>query len=198
MVKVGMTAHYLIEALAVGGCDILDIGHVLEPSLNLKRRGTCLSQVLKQVYPTHILQREQVAVVLNDVVVSINQVELHTAELCTLTSVSRTVEAVLRGIAHATIADTQRTMNEDFKFDIGQGFVNGPYLIDGEFTRQDDTAETQVAQPPHLLERTVVGLRRGVKRQGRHLQQCHVLHQDGIDACLLPTADGCRPVHRRK
>ena len=46
MIKVGMTVHNLVEALAISRSNILDVGNVLESSLNLERRSAGLCQIL--------------------------------------------------------------------------------------------------------------------------------------------------------
>ena len=75
---------------------------------------------------------------LDDAAVGVDEVERHPAELGTLTTICRAVETVLRRIALTAIADTQRPVDEDLQFDVGHSLVNSPYLVDGEFARQDD------------------------------------------------------------
>ena len=55
-IAVRMAADNLVEALAVGGRYILDVGHILQASLNLKRRGTGISQSFKVVNLAQVFQ----------------------------------------------------------------------------------------------------------------------------------------------
>ena len=161
-VQVGMATDNLVEALAVGGGDVLDVCHVLQAPLYLERRGASLSQCLEVVNLTEVLERQQVAVVLDDTPVAVDEVELHAADLCTLAAIGGATEAVLRGIALSAVADTESTVDKDLQLDIGHGLVDGTNLVDREFACQHDPTETQVAQPRHLLSRAIVGLCRGV------------------------------------
>ena len=119
--------------------------------------------------------------------VGIEQVELHAAELGTGTTVGRTVKTVLRGIAQATIADTQGAMDKDLQRHVGHLGMDVRYLVDRQFTRQHSTAETLVAKPPHLVGSPVVGLRRDMEgyRRQVHLQDSHILNQYGIHPGLV-------------
>ena len=84
-----------IEALAIGRNDILDVGNVLQSALNLERTGTCLHQFLQMLQLAHVLQRQQVTLVFQFASVGIKQIELHAAELRTLATIGRTLEAIL-------------------------------------------------------------------------------------------------------
>ena len=76
---------------------------------------------------------------LKDTVIGIDEVELHAAELSTLTTIGRTPEAILRGIAQTTVADTEGTVDENLQLDIGHGLVNGTYLVDRQLACQYHT-----------------------------------------------------------
>ena len=186
-VAVCMGGDKRIELLTVGGNDVLDIRHILQPALNLERRGTGLYQFTEVSALVQVFQRQQVALVLQLAAVGIKQVELHAAELRTRTTVGRTAKAVLRGIAQAAIADTQGTMDKNLQRHVGHLGMNVCNLVDGQFTRQHRTAKTLVAKPPHLVGCPVVGLRRGMKgyRRQVQLQDTHILNQNGIHTRLV-------------
>ena len=78
-------------------------------------------------------------------------------------AVGGAVEAVLGGVAEAAVADAEGAVDEDLELDVGHRFVDGAYLVDGELAGQHDAAETEVAQPRHLLGSAVVGLGAGVE-----------------------------------
>ena len=189
-----MTGDNLVQPLAVSRHDVLHIAHILQPSFNLERAGSCLDEFLKIVYAAHVTERKQVALVLYDVAFTILQVELQAAELCAGTSVGAASETMLRGIADAGIAHAEGSVDEDLQFHVGHLAMNLGYLRSGQLTCEDDTAETQRAQPAHLLCRAVVGLGRSV--EGSPLQRAnftpshygdgpgggysHVLYEEGI------------------
>ena len=58
-------------------------------------------------------------------VVGINQVKLHTAELGTFTTVGRTGEAFFGCIADSGITDAESTMHEDFNLSVWNSIVDG-------------------------------------------------------------------------
>ena len=47
-----------IELLTVGGNDVLDIRHILQPALNLERRGTSLYQFAEVSALVQVFQRQ--------------------------------------------------------------------------------------------------------------------------------------------
>ena len=55
--------------------------------------------------------------------ISIEQVELQSAKLCTLASVCTTIETMLRCIANSRITDTQGSMHKHLKFYIRYSLV---------------------------------------------------------------------------
>ncbi len=85
-------------------------------------------------------------------------------------------------------------MDKHFQLDIRNGSMNSCNFLNGQLTGQYHTTETQVAQPAHLLGRSVVSLGRSMQGEtyplplpkGREQRQnAHVLHEDGVDACFL-------------
>ena len=118
-----------------------DIGDILEAPLNLEGHGTRLDEFLEVGRLVEVLQRQQVALVLEFVAIGIEEVELHAAHLCAGTTVGRTPKAVLRGIAESAIADAEGSMDEDLQFDVGNVAVDGGNLVDRQFACQDDTTE---------------------------------------------------------
>ena len=185
--------HQLVESTTISRHHVLDIAYVLQPALDLERAGTGIGQLFKVVDLGHILERQQVAVVLDNPAIGIHKVELHAAELRTLTTVGRALEAVLRGIADARIAHAEGTVDKDLELHVGHGTVDGTYLVSRQLTGQHGPGEAQTAQPSHLLGRAGVALRRGMEHRGMahgierhpaHGERGHVLHQQGIDASL--------------
>ena len=79
--------YQLIQRLIVGSHHILHIVDVLQSALYLEGRGTGVSQLLEMSNLTEVLEREQVSLVLYLLVVGVEEVELHTAELGALTTV---------------------------------------------------------------------------------------------------------------
>ena len=126
---VGPTAHEVIEFPTIGADHILDIVSRLQPSFNLERADACFGQFLQMVEAVHILQRQQMAVVLYRTAVSVEQIELHPAELSASTPVGRPSEAVLRGVADSGIAHTERTMDKAFQLYSGYCLMDGLNLI---------------------------------------------------------------------
>ena len=177
-----------VESLAVGCHDILYIGSILQPAFYLERHHSGCCQGTKIVDTTHVFQRKQMALVDVFVSVGIDQVELQSAELGTLASVSTPAETVFRGIASARIADTQRTMHESLDLNVGHSLMDVAYLLKREFAGEHYPAEPHVSQALHLFGCAVVGLRAGVYLKTKlttHVEQCHVLYEHGIDARLL-------------
>ena len=130
-IAVWMTGDNLVQPLAVSRHDVLHIAHILQPSFNLERAGSCLDEFFKIVYAAHVTERKQVALVLYDVAFTILQVEPQAAELCAGTSVGAASETILRGIADAGIAYAEGSVDEDLQFHIGHLAMNLGYLTNG-------------------------------------------------------------------
>ena len=125
--------------------------------------------------------------------VSINQIKLHSAELCTLAPVGRAVKTELRGIANTRVADAQGAVNEHLQFNIGHGLMDGCNLVKGKLARQNSAFKTEVTQPLHLLGSARVTLCRRMENGCRaccaqgcaaHGERCHILNQQSIGARL--------------
>ena len=86
-VKVWMTANDGIELFTIGGGDVFHITDILQTPLYLERDDASINQLLETVTTVHILQRQQITVTDYHFAISIKQVELHPAELGTLTTV---------------------------------------------------------------------------------------------------------------
>ena len=112
-VLVGMLTDDGVEALTIGGRDVLHVRDILQATFDLKRGGTSLGQSQQVVALVHVLQREQITLVLNLTAVGILQGEAHPTELGALTTVGAPAETVLGGIADAGIADAQGAMDEN-------------------------------------------------------------------------------------
>ena len=77
----------VVEALAVGRHHILHVVDILQPAFDLERAGSGISQGLQVVYLAHILEGQQMTLMLYLLSVGIEKVELHAAELGTLAPV---------------------------------------------------------------------------------------------------------------
>ena len=95
----------IVEPLTIGRSDILHITNIFQASLNLKRCGACLDEFKQMIALIHILQREKITVMFHLPTLCINERELHTTELSTLSPVCTPSETMLRGIAEAGITD---------------------------------------------------------------------------------------------
>ena len=124
-----MFGNQLVEALAVGGDDILYIVGILQSAFNLERDGTCLSQCLQMVNLAEVLQREQMPLVLNLFSIGIDQVELHSAELRAGSAVGTPTETMFRGITLTAIAHAEGTVDEYLQFYLGFRRMNGLYFL---------------------------------------------------------------------
>ena len=87
LILAGALAADVVEALAVGCHHILHIVGILQPAFDLERAGSGVSQGLQVVYLAHILEGQQMALMLDLLSVGIEKVELHAAELGALAPV---------------------------------------------------------------------------------------------------------------
>ena len=187
LVLAGMLLDIGVEQLAIGRRHILHIRHILESALNLKRHSTRLDEFAQMFALVHILQREEIALRIEHLAISIEQVELHAAELGTGTTVGAAAKAILRRIAESAIADAERTMDKDLEFGIGLLTMDVGYLLSRQLARQYHTGKAQGAEPTDLPGRAVIRLRRGMNGETqflRHLTHPHILHQNSIHLCL--------------
>ena len=95
LIAIWMATAELVEALAVGGGHVFHVCHVLQPSFNLERNGTGGHQFLKMVNLAHVLERQQVTALLDDMAVGVLKIEFQPAELCTLPPVGTPTETIL-------------------------------------------------------------------------------------------------------
>ena len=70
---VRIAADDVVEPLAIGCCDILHIADILQTALYLKRGGTCLNQLQQVIALVHILEGEQITVVLHFPTLAVDQ-----------------------------------------------------------------------------------------------------------------------------
>ena len=124
-----MLADKGVEQFAICGSYVLDVGHILESALDLERNGTSLDKFLEILTLVHILERQQIALVLYLCPIGIDQRETHATELGALTTIGATTKAMLRGITDARIAYAQSTMNKHFELDIGHLAMYLGYLV---------------------------------------------------------------------
>lgn len=71
-VAVGMSADNSVKEPAIGSGDVLDIGDILQTALNLERRGAGIDELLQVVALIEVLEREEVALVLDNGTVGID------------------------------------------------------------------------------------------------------------------------------
>ena len=187
LVLPGMLLDISVEQLAISRRHILHIRHILESALNLERYGTRLDEFAKMLALVHIFQREEIALGIKHLTIGIEQIELHTTELGTGTTVGAATKAILRGIAESAIADAEGAMDEDLQLGIGLLTMDLGYLLNRQLTCQHHTGKTQGTEPTDLLGRAVIGLRRGMNGESQflsHLTHAHILHQDSINMRL--------------
>ena len=142
-VVVGAFGTKGVEALTIGGDDVFHIGDILQPSLYLERNRSGIGQLFQRVDATHVLQRQQMALVLNLTTVGIQQVVLHTTHLGTFTTIGRPPQTVLRHVALSAIAHTQRSMHKHLELHIGHLPMNLANLLQRQLTCQNHTAEAK-------------------------------------------------------
>ena len=128
-ILIRMLADVGIQSLAIGSRHVLHVSHILQSSLNLKRYGTSFNQLLQIIALVHILEREQIALVLDLCPIGIDQREAHPTELGALTTIGATLETMLRGITDARIADAQGTVNKHLELHIWHLAMNLGYLV---------------------------------------------------------------------
>ena len=145
LIVVRMLRNKSIETLTIGRYYVFDIDDIFQPTFYLKRGGSSLDEFVEMLNLAHILQREQMALVLPFTSVGINQIELHAAELGTGTPVSRTLETILGSIAQPAIADTKCSVDEYLQIHIGHLTMDGCYLLNRQFTSEHYTTETDGA-----------------------------------------------------
>ena len=93
------TTDDLIESLTIGCSDILHITNILQTTFYLKGGCTCLNKFQQMVALVHVLQGEQISVMLHFHTLCIQQRELHPTELGTLPTIGATTKTTLGSIA---------------------------------------------------------------------------------------------------
>ena len=83
------------------------------------------------------------ALMLYFILIGIYEIEFHSAELSTLTTVCRTAETLLRSIAYTRIAYTERTMHKDLQLRRRIFLVDFPNFIKRKFTGKDHSIESK-------------------------------------------------------
>ena len=78
-------------------------------------------------------------------------------------------------------------MYKDLQRHIRHLGMNIGNLVYRKLASQDHTTEAHVTQPANLIGRAIVSLCRGMKGNRRkiHLQNTHILHQNGINTNLM-------------
>ena len=114
-----MTTDIVVEQLAIGCGDVLHIGHILQAAFNLKRHSSRLNEFAQVFALVHILERQEITLMVKYLAIGIEQVELHAAELGTGSAIGAATKAMLRGIAESAVTDAQRSVDKDFQFCVG-------------------------------------------------------------------------------
>ena len=155
-----------IDGATVGCRDILHVGGILQSAFDFERPHACIHHGLKVIDPAHILQREQVAIALNDAAFIVHQIESQATELGAATTVGRAVKLIGGGIAAPTVTDAQRTMDEGFNIKGWQGFVHLANTLQRTLARQDHSRESLGLSQPCVFHTAVVHLRGGMESYG--------------------------------
>ena len=171
-----------IQLLTVIGGHVLHVGHVLQASLNLQRRGARIQQGLQVVALVHVFQRQQVLAAGNRFPVRIHHVEAQAAELRTLSAVGTAAETCLTHVALSAVAHAQGAVYEYLQRRIRTGGMNLCNLVQRQLTGQYHLTETGLGQEFHFLRRAVVHLCTGMQRNRGQIQtgDSHVLYDEGI------------------
>ena len=184
-----MSLDYFVKLFTVCRRYVFHISHILQSTLNLERSGPSLCKSFKIVYLAEVFQRQQVSVVFHHLSLRVHEVELQSAELCTLSPVGRARETILRCITLSAIAHTQSPMNKHLKFHLRQCLVNGVDFLYRQFSGQHHSVESESCEPFHLFFCSVVSLCACMQFHFRpillhfpyHFSKSHVLHEHSID-----------------
>ena len=191
VVVIGALCQHFINGAAIGCRDVLDIRRILQSALDFERHYSSIHHGLEVLLPAHILQREQVAVALNDAAVIVHEVESQTAELRATAAVGRTVKLIGRGIATPAVTDAQGSVHEGFDIESGQGFVYLANTLQRTLARQNYPCESLGLSLACVFHPAVVHLRGGMKGNGSQASlglqfgQGGILRDKGIHACLV-------------
>ena len=174
--------EYLVDGLAISSSHILDIRNTLEAALYLETAYACIHHLLQRVHAIHIPQREEMTLGSKHLAMGIREHEGKTAKLCTLPTIGRTAETILRGITPAAVTDTQGAMHKGFKGHLGHLAMYLCHLLQREFAGKHRLLETQALQPLHLSGSAIIHLCACMQGYGRkiHLQQGQVLHNQSV------------------
>ena len=91
---------------------------------------------------TKILERQQITLMFNLLTIGIEQIKLHTTELCTFSTIGRAPETLLRSITYTRIAYAERSMYKDLYFSIRNRLMDRLDFIERKLTSQNNTFET--------------------------------------------------------
>ena len=91
---------------------------------------------------TKILERQQITLMFYLLTIGIEQIKLHTTELCTFSTISRAPETLLRSITYTRIAYAERSMYKDLYFSIRNRLMDRLDFIERKLTSQNNTFET--------------------------------------------------------
>jgi len=175
-----------VHELAVVRGGVLDIGHVLEPALDLEGADAGLDQHPQVGALVVVLHRQQVLVVGDDAAGLVFQRVGQAAGLGAFAAVGAAPGVGVADVALAAVGHAQCAVDEEFQGGVGTG-GDPADLLQAQLARQDDLREADVAQETCLLQGADVGLGAGMQLDGWQveLQQAHVLHDQGIGARVV-------------
>ena len=190
-VTVGEPLHQLVEFLGVSRRDVLHVGHVLEPSLDLERRDPCLRHAVEAVELAEVLEREEVFSPQELLPLCVFEVELHAAHLGALAPVGAALEERLADEALAAVGDTEGAMDEGLEAQLRAAAVYVADFGQGELTREHHLLKSQSLERLRLVRRAVVHLRGRMERYGRQAEteKRHVLDDERVDPGFVEVAD---------
>ena len=173
----------LVEQHAVVGGDVLDVGQVLQPALDLERRDAGLDQRAQVVGLIVVLHRQQVLVLGDRLALVVDQGVGQAAGLRAFAAIGAPPGVGMADVALARIGDTERAVHKILQRQ-RRRVSNFSHLFDAHFARQHDLREAGVFQEFCLGRIADVGLRRGVQLDRRQIEfkQAHVLDDQRVDA----------------
>ncbi len=179
-----------VELLPVVRRDVLHVGQVLQPTLDLERADAGRDQRAQVGALVVVLQGQQVLVLGDDLTVLIGERVGQAAGLRAVAAVGAAPGLRVADVAQAAVADAQRAVDEELKR--GRGvFGDLADLFQRQLACQHHLRETDGFEKTRLLDRADVGLRAGVQFDRRQIEfkQAHVLHDQRVGAGFVNLPD---------
>ena len=171
-----------VQQATVVGRHVLHVVGLFQPALDLETRDTGLHQLLEMGAVVEVFQAQQMLPLDQHTARLVEQVPRQAARLGAGTPIGAAVADVMAQITLAAVTHTQGAMHKKLQRHGGL-LADRPDLFHAEFTAQHHLAEAHRLEELYLFHRQVVALGAGVQGDGQpHLQQGHVLHDEGVDA----------------